>query len=75
MSKSGSAPLPPILRPLLLLALEPRVKVAVLYVAGQKLQRSLPEADPFNYAPRVRIPVLMREVPDWLDRWLGPTDR
>jgi dienelactone hydrolase len=43
----------------LLLALEPRVKVAVLYVAGLKLQRSLPEADPFNFAPRVRIPVLM----------------
>jgi dienelactone hydrolase len=43
----------------LLVALEPRVKAAVLYVAGFKLQRSLPEADPFNYAPRVRIPVLM----------------
>ena len=103
----------------LLLALEPRVKVAVLYVAGLKLLRSLPEADPFNYAPRVRIPVLMinarydyyfpietsqlplyrllgsptdakrhvvydgghfvprgvlmREVQDWLDHWLGPT--
>ncbi len=102
----------------LLLGHEPRIKVAVLYVAGFKLQRSLPEADPFHYAPRVRIPVLMlngrhdfffpietsqiplyrllgsppaakrhvvydgshfvpravlmREVPDWLDRWLGP---
>jgi len=102
----------------LLVALEPRLKVAVLYVAGLKLQRSLPEADPFNYAPRVRIPVLMAngrydfffpietsqiplyrllgsppdqkrhvvydgshfvpramlvpEVVDWLDRWLGP---
>jgi formylglycine-generating enzyme required for sulfatase activity/tRNA A-37 threonylcarbamoyl transferase component Bud32/dienelactone hydrolase len=43
----------------LLLALEPRVKVAILYVAGLKLQQSLPEADPFHYAPRVRIPVLM----------------
>ena len=43
----------------LLLALEPRIKVAILYVAGFKLQRALPEADPFNYAPRVRIPVLM----------------
>ncbi len=43
----------------LLLALEPRVKVAILYVAGLKLQHSLPEADPFNYAPRLRIPVLM----------------
>jgi formylglycine-generating enzyme required for sulfatase activity/dienelactone hydrolase/tRNA A-37 threonylcarbamoyl transferase component Bud32 len=105
----------------LLLALEPRVKVAVLYVAGLKLQRSLPEADPFNFAPRVRIPVLMlngrydfffpietsqiplyrllgspadrkehvvvdgahfvpravlmQRVPDWYDRWLGPTGR
>jgi dienelactone hydrolase len=101
----------------LLVALEPRVKTAVLYVAGLKLQYSLPEADPFNYAPRVRIPVLMMngrydfffpietsqiplyrllgsppdrkrhvvydgghfvpramlvpEVVDWMDRWLG----
>jgi eukaryotic-like serine/threonine-protein kinase len=105
----------------LLLGLEPRVKAAVLYVAGLKLQRSLPEADPFNYAPRVRIPVLMMngrydfffpletsqiplyrllgspsdrkrhvvsegshfvprailvpEVIDWYDRWLGPVRR
>jgi dienelactone hydrolase/tRNA A-37 threonylcarbamoyl transferase component Bud32 len=102
----------------LMVALEPRIKVAVLYVAGLKLVRSLPEADPFNYASRVHIPVLMlngrydyffpvetsqiplyrllgsppeakrhvlydgshfvprvvlvREVADWLDRWLGP---
>jgi len=102
----------------LLVALEPRVKVAVLYVAGLKLQRSLPEVDPFNYLSRVRVPVLMAngrydfffpietsqiplyrllgtppdqkrhvvydgshfvpramlvpEVVDWLDRWLGP---
>ncbi|HEX9630829.1 MAG TPA: protein kinase [Gemmatimonadales bacterium] len=102
----------------LLVSLEPRVKTAVLYVAGLKLQHALPEADPFNYAPRVRIPVLMMngrydfffpietsqiplyrllgsppdrkrhvvydgghfvpramlvpEVVDWLDRWLGP---
>ena len=102
----------------LLLGLEPRVKAAVLYVAGFKQQHSLPEADPFNYASRVHIPVLMvnarydfffpietsqlplyrmlgsppenkrhvvfdgghtvprgvlmREVEDWLDRWLGP---
>jgi len=102
----------------LLVALEPRVKVAVLYVAGLKLQRSLPEVDPFNYVSRVRVPVLMAngrydfffpietsqiplyrllgtppdrkrhvvydgshfvpramlvpEVVNWLDRWLGP---
>jgi formylglycine-generating enzyme required for sulfatase activity/dienelactone hydrolase/tRNA A-37 threonylcarbamoyl transferase component Bud32 len=104
----------------LLVGLEPRIKVAVLYVAGLKLVRSLPEADPFNYASRVKIPVLMlngrydyffpvetsqiplyrllgsppeakrhvlydgshfvprvvlvREVVDWLDRWLGPVE-
>jgi dienelactone hydrolase len=104
----------------LLVALEPRIRTAVLYVAGLKLQRSLPEADPFNYAPRVRIPVLMAngrydfffpietsqiplyrllgsppeqkrhvvydgshfvpramlvpEVVNWLDRWLGPVE-
>jgi dienelactone hydrolase/tRNA A-37 threonylcarbamoyl transferase component Bud32 len=102
----------------LLVALEPRIKTAVLYVAGLKLQRSLPEADPFNYVSRVKIPVLMAngrydfffpietsqiplyrllgtpsdrkrhvvydgshfvpramlvpEVVDWLDQWLGP---
>jgi hypothetical protein len=105
----------------LLVALEPRVKAAVLYVAGLKLQYSLPEADPLHYAPRVRIPVLMMngrydfffpletsqiplfrllgtppdrkrhvvsdgshfvpramlvpEVIDWFDRWLGPVPR
>jgi pimeloyl-ACP methyl ester carboxylesterase len=97
------------------------VKAAVLYVAGLKLQYSLPEADPLHYAPRVRIPVLMMngrydfffpletsqiplfrllgtppdrkrhvvsdgshfvpramlvpEVIDWFDRWLGPVPR
>jgi dienelactone hydrolase/tRNA A-37 threonylcarbamoyl transferase component Bud32 len=102
----------------LLVALEPRIKVAVLYVAGLKLQHSLPEVDPFHFAPRVEIPVLMLngrydfffpietsqiplyrllgtapdrkrhvvydgghfvpramlvpEVVDWMDRWLGP---
>ncbi|HXI21913.1 MAG TPA: dienelactone hydrolase family protein, partial [Gemmatimonadales bacterium] len=102
----------------LLVTLEPRIKVAVLYVGGLKLARSLPEVDPFNFAPRVHIPVLMlngrydfwfpvktsqdplyrllgtpadakrhvvydgshfvprvalvRDVTDWLDRWLGP---
>jgi dienelactone hydrolase/tRNA A-37 threonylcarbamoyl transferase component Bud32 len=105
----------------LVVALEPRIKTAVLYVAGLKLQRALPEADPFNYAPRVRIPTLMLngrydfffpietsqiplfrllgsppdhkrhvvydgshfvpramlvpEVADWLDRWLGPVNQ
>jgi predicted esterase len=41
-----------------LTALEPRIKVAVLQGAG--LDPELPpELDPINFAPRVRIPVLM----------------
>jgi len=43
----------------LMLAVEPRFKAAVLYVAGLKFQRALPEADPFNYVTRVTTPVLM----------------
>jgi formylglycine-generating enzyme required for sulfatase activity/dienelactone hydrolase len=41
------------------LAAEPRFKVAVLYVAGFRFPRSMPEVDPFNFVSRVRIPVLM----------------
>jgi hypothetical protein len=40
-------------------AVEPRLKAAVLHVAGLTSSRPLPEADPFNFLPRVRIPVLM----------------
>jgi dienelactone hydrolase len=43
----------------LMLGVEKRFRAAVLYVAGFKFQRSLPEADPFNFAPRVTLPVLM----------------
>ncbi len=43
----------------LFLALEPRIKAAVLFGPGFYMQASLPEADPVNFAPRVRIPVLM----------------
>ena len=43
----------------LMLAVEKRLDVAVLHVAGLKFQRALPEADPFNFVPRIRIPVLM----------------
>jgi eukaryotic-like serine/threonine-protein kinase len=43
----------------LLLAIEPRISVAVIYVGGFALQPSLPEADPVNFAPRVKVPVLM----------------
>jgi eukaryotic-like serine/threonine-protein kinase len=40
-------------------AVEPRIRAAVLVVAGLLNARPLPEADPFNFLPRVRIPVLM----------------
>ncbi len=40
-------------------AVEPRIKTAVLYVAGLLFQRALPEADQINFLPRVRVPVLM----------------
>ncbi len=43
----------------LFLALEPRFKVAVLLVGGFYLQEALPEADPVNFASRVKLPVLM----------------
>ena len=42
----------------LLLAVEPRIKAAILVVGGFHMQRALPEADPVNFAAQVRIPVL-----------------
>lgn len=41
------------------LAADKRFKTAVLYVAGFRFPRSMPEVDPFNFVPRVRIPVIM----------------
>jgi dipeptidyl aminopeptidase/acylaminoacyl peptidase len=41
------------------LAIEPRVRLAVLVVGGFQDQERHPAADPFNFAPRVRVPVLM----------------
>lgn len=42
------------------LALEPRIKAAVLNVAGHEpSQTPRPEVDPVNYLPRVRVPTLM----------------
>jgi serine/threonine protein kinase/cephalosporin-C deacetylase-like acetyl esterase len=40
-------------------AIEPRFKVAIFHVAGLSMRRQLPAADPFNFAPRVKAPVLM----------------
>ena len=42
-----------------MIAIEPRFKSAVLTLAGLPLQRTLPEIDPFNYAPRVTVPLLL----------------
>ena len=40
-------------------AVEPRIKVSVLYVAGLDFERARPEVDPINFLPRVTVPTLM----------------
>lgn len=40
-------------------AVEPRLKVVLLYVAGLEMERGRPEVDPLNYLPRIKQPVLM----------------
>lgn len=40
-------------------AVEPRIMTAVLYVAGLEMERARPEADPINFLPRIKVPVLM----------------
>jgi cephalosporin-C deacetylase-like acetyl esterase len=40
-------------------AVEPRIRVNLLYVAGLLFQRALPEVDQINYVGRVRQPTLM----------------
>ena len=42
-----------------MLALEKRIKIAVLVGGGLPTDPELPEIDPLNFAPRVTIPVLM----------------
>ena len=44
---------------LILLALEPRIRAAVLPAGGFSPEKKPPEIDEINFAPRVRIPVLM----------------
>ncbi|MEO6235674.1 MAG: protein kinase [Vicinamibacterales bacterium] len=43
----------------LILAVEPRISLAVIYCGGFARQESLPEVDPVNFAPLVKVPVLM----------------
>ena len=45
--------------PLPLLELEPRLRIAILQSAGFTYRKLPAEADAVNYAPRIRIPVLM----------------
>jgi dienelactone hydrolase len=40
-------------------AIEPRIDVNVLYVAGLNFQKALPEADQINYVTRVKQPTLI----------------
>jgi len=40
-------------------ATDDRIQAAILHVGGLMMQKTLPEVDPFNYLPRIRIPVLM----------------
>jgi formylglycine-generating enzyme required for sulfatase activity/dienelactone hydrolase len=43
----------------LLAAVEPRIRAVVLISGGLEFQTTLPEVDPFNFAPRARQPSLM----------------
>jgi formylglycine-generating enzyme required for sulfatase activity/dienelactone hydrolase len=43
----------------LLAALEPRIRAVVLVSGGLEFQKTLPEVDPLNFAPRARQPTLM----------------
>ena len=43
----------------IVLALEPRLRAAVLYIGGYHLVPRSPEIDDFNYTSRVKAPVLM----------------
>ena len=43
----------------IMLAVEQRFKAGVLYVAGLSLRPTQPVVEPLNFAPRIRVPVLM----------------
>ncbi|MHC5109273.1 MAG: alpha/beta hydrolase family protein [Planctomycetota bacterium] len=43
----------------IMIAVESRLDVGVVVVAGLNFQRALPEVDEVHYAPRVEIPMLM----------------
>jgi len=43
----------------IMLSIEPRIKAAVLIAGGLDFGKALPEVDPLNFAPHVKVPVLM----------------
>ena len=43
----------------IMLSIEPRIKSAVLLAGGFDFGKALPEVDPLNFAPHVKVPVLM----------------
>ena len=43
----------------LFLAVEPRLNLGILHISGLNRQPALPEADPVNFEPLVRVPILM----------------
>ena len=43
----------------LMLAVEDRLSLGMIYVGGLKFRRARPEADTFNFVPRVTVPFLM----------------
>ena len=44
------------------LAMEPRYKAATLGLAGLPYRSFLPEVDPLNFVPRIKVPTLMLEA-------------
>ncbi|MBP1594922.1 MAG: serine/threonine protein kinase [Acidobacteria bacterium] len=58
----------------LMIAVEPRFKAAIL-LSGGSFERVPPEVDPWNYASRVKIPVLMQNGRDDFYFTLGASQR
>jgi dienelactone hydrolase len=43
----------------LMMAIEPRFRAGILYVAGLKMEKTRPEVDVINFLPHVHMPVIM----------------
>ena len=49
---------------------------AAIYCGGFARQESLPEVDPLNFAPHVKVPVLtIKEVVNRMEKYWGDTSR